>query len=88
MMTIYKYELEIIDHQEIEMPAYAQILKVAFDGALTVWCLVNTGKAKSLRHFRIFGTGQPCNGKHDEYIDTVFDSRGLVWHVFDAGQEL
>jgi len=83
MKSIYKYNLDKTKPgQKIEMPDNAQILKVAYqENELKLWALVDTNIPKREYYMDIFGTG--WNSETDSaYIDTVFDDRGFVWHIF------
>lgn len=80
---IYKYTLSReMSGQVIEMPCNSKILKVAFqDGDLMLWALVDINIPKREYYVDIFGTGWSV-GTKGTYIDTLFDSNGLVWHIF------
>jgi len=84
MITIYKYPIEVVDYQNVEMPIGAEILSAqAQKDILCLWAKVNQGvEGKSLRRFRIYGTGHEVqvDGK---FIDTV-QMGPLVWHVFEV----
>ena len=86
MITIYKYRLNIIGVQEIEMPLNAQILSVQMqDRDITLWALVNTELRPVLRCFRVCGTGYDIRDKEHErltHIGTV-QSASFVLHVFE-----
>lgn len=88
MKTIYKYPLEAIDYQEIEMPASAEILTVQTQrGTPCIWALVDTDNDPEERHIRILGTGHPVRSTKDKfrrYIGTFQLMAGnLVYHVFE-----
>lgn len=89
MASIVKYKLEITDSQFVSMPRGAKLLKVGFQkDDLFVWAMVKNLDTK-LRYFGIYGTGHPIEFYEIEiYLDTVFQNNGLVWHVFDRGEEL
>ena len=86
--SIYKYELEITDNQNILLPIGAQILTVQNqNGKACLWALVDPNKETEARHIEIFGMGQPVlsdMGTSREYIST-FQMHGgqLVFHVFE-----
>ena len=85
MRRIYKYELEITDKQDVEMPLGAQMLSVQMQGdKLCVWALITTGREQEVRHIEIYGTGRDIGNENQMNIfhrGTVQDG-GLVWHVF------
>lgn len=88
MKRIYKYEIPLIAISYVVMPQSAKLLKIGFqEEALFVWALVDVELPLCDRHFRIIGTGWDYHIKIGEYIDTVFQSNGLVWHIFDAGEK-
>lgn len=94
---IWKYELELTDYVELELPAGAEILCVGAQTdfgvdcrkeTLCLWALVYSGddSVTRTRKFRIAGTGHPITeGVHDlKYIGTVFMyDTTLIWHVFE-----
>ena len=83
--SIFKFRLEIVDDQSIEMREEADILSVGLQrGILNVWAMVDPSADMELRHFVIFGTGNPAFDENINFLETVHDySNGLVWHVFE-----
>ena len=86
--TIWKYELEITDNQNILMPIGAEILTVQMqDGTPCLWALLNPEADIEKRYIEIFGTGHPVScdlGSARKYISTFQMSNGeLVFHVFE-----
>jgi D-lyxose ketol-isomerase len=88
MKTIYKYDLEITDKQEIETFECCKILAVKEqDGILRLWALVSTDMPKQKITVEIFGTGNQIPQEHDivdlrlQFIDSVV-MKPFVWHVF------
>jgi hypothetical protein len=89
--TIWKYELGIIDLQEIYMPKGSDILSVQVQQSTLrpcMWVLVDpTCSDMVARRFRIFGTGHQINvgDKGDlNYIGTFQTAGGsLVFHIFE-----
>jgi hypothetical protein len=62
--TIWKYEFEISDRQEIRMPNGAEILSVQVQQSTfrpCMWVLVDPAASDGTvtRRFRVFGTGHP-----------------------------
>lgn len=87
METIWKFELEVTDEQSIEMPYGAEILSVQWQrDKLCVWAMVSpTTLSKSNRSFVIFGTGHSIpDNLNAQFLGTVQDNFGLVWHVFEG----
>ena len=86
-MRIYKYELEIIDHQAIQTgKLYAIPLSVAEQsGKLMLWAATYEDGSLEEEYeivVDIVGTGHPYNDAGKPYIGTVVMSYGAVWHVF------
>lgn len=85
MKTIYKYPLEIIDYQSIEIPLGSEILTVQIQNEIPcIWAIVNPDFIKIKYTFRIFGTGNPIEDDFKgSYIGTYQSQGGkLVFHVF------
>lgn len=83
MMTVYKYPIEIVDEQMIEMPENAHALSVQMQrDKLCIWALVNPERKNKKRRVRIVGTGNDASDVF-QYLGTVQMFNGnLVWHVF------
>jgi hypothetical protein len=88
MKTIYKYTLELADHQTIEVPADAEFLTAQMqNGKLCVWAIVDTDNLTEKEYFVIVGTGSgmPDRPKILQFLGTVQQAGGaLIWHVFRA----
>ena len=86
MKRIFKYSMEIMDRQEVELPAGAKILSVqAQNGLPQIWAMVDDSQAKTdMVHIRIIGTGYEIPDADSlEYIGTVQLINGeCVFHVF------
>lgn len=86
MKRIFKYSLEILDRQEVELPAGAKILSVqAQNGLPQIWAMVDDSQVKTdMVHIRIIGTGYEIPDADSlEYIGTVQLINGeCVFHVF------
>lgn len=86
MNTIWKYTLEVVDSQTVEMPRDAKILSAQMqNGKLCLWAFVNTESPHNERDIVIFGTGhkmpEDCAMSH---IGTIQTTGGyLVWHIFE-----
>lgn len=87
-MRIWKWTLEIVDYQTLEMPIDSKILCVQMQGlSLQLWAICDEEALKEERYFVIYGTGNPLSDNNwaENYIGTVQDSNGsLVWHVFET----
>jgi hypothetical protein len=79
--TIFKYKLEIKDHQTLEMPANAELLCVQVqNNDIYLWALVNMNMPPRDIIIAVYGTGNPINGEFGNYIGTC-QLNGFVWHV-------
>ena len=88
MKTIWKYEL--VSGAAIEMPAGARILHVGEQrGTLFAWAIVDTAAPTVGRTIVVRGTGRGLADKIADlpYLGTVENPRGLVWHLFDGGEQ-
>ncbi len=87
MKTIWKFELEAMDRQFIDMPALSEVLCVQVqDGKPCVWAMVEPKNDLCAMEFRIYGTGHPIdNSEHLKYIGSYQLYGGtLVFHCFEA----
>lgn len=90
MITVFKYPLEPIDSQILDLPVGAKILTAQLQyGQLCLWCEIDTTQPVFPRIFRIYGTGHaiilPDVGSGLKYIATAQDLNGvLVWHVYEV----
>lgn len=86
MKTIYKYPLELVDYQTVEMPVGSKILSVADQGGvLCLWAHVTASNPSAKRMFEIAGTGKPFppnDGAVRVFLGTVV-MNPFVWHVFE-----
>lgn len=84
MSTIYKYELEVVDKQEIELPLDAEILNVQVQhGKPCLWAKVIPSLVPETRVIFMYGTGHPIYEPILKYISTFQIANGnLVFHVF------
>ena len=88
--VIWKYPLDWIGEQYINMPAGAEILTAQTQGAdLCLWALVNPEEPWLGRHLRLIGTGQPVtNASGLRYISTVQIAHAgdpaFVFHLFEV----
>jgi len=83
-MVIWKWPLEMIDHQILEMPIGAKILDVQMQGeTCCLWAMCDPYAAKENRSFTIRGTGQTMPDNPGKYIATFQYSYTLVFHIFE-----
>lgn len=87
--AIWKFPLEIIDWQTIDMPASSEVISVHEQhGLVCIWAKVATGLPITKRGVAIFGTGHALSGSAGKFIGTVLVDHGsLVLHVFDGGEQ-
>ena len=99
MKTIYKYILEPVGAQTLQIPSGAEFLSVQMQhGNLCLWAIVDPEKLLENEYFVIVGTGHPVpeKPKYLQYLGTVQQAArlknlfpehadgALVWHVFRA----
>lgn len=86
MKAIWKFDLEILESQEVRMPEGARVLSVENQmERLVLYALVDTQAPKMERTVHIRGTGHPIAPRliQAEFIGTVKMVDGaLMWHVF------
>lgn len=86
MKAVWKFPLTPhVQEQSISMPYGAKPLCVQMQGETpTLWALVDPDAAKNFRPVLMFGTGHPVSPvvEHGQYIGTVQDPMGYVWHYF------
>lgn len=88
-MKIFKYELEVINSQTLQLPADAVILSVKNQNEkICLWAIVDPDSNKLQdRRIRLFGTGHTFPDAYEEefkFIGTVVQMGGqFVWHVFE-----
>jgi hypothetical protein len=86
--SIWKFELPMTDIARVEMPWSAEPLTVQMqNGKPYIWALVYPEEQKSVRRFRVVGTGWKIGEEEDlgVYLGTVQTDAGFVWHVFQLG---
>jgi hypothetical protein len=60
MNVIYKYPLPIKEKFTLELPKFANIIRVDdVDGQFWLWAIVDTEQPLVLRYFECYKTGQP-----------------------------
>jgi hypothetical protein len=85
MVSVFKYQFEIVDDVSVEMPIGAKVLHVEDQrGAACLWALVDPEATKEVRCFRLAGTGHPIDpATIGEHVAT-WQSGPFVWHLFEA----
>ena len=89
MKRIFKYELEIIEEQTIDLPLSPIFISVmAQEDQVVLYALVDDEKETRPNVIRIVGTGNPFMD-YDEcvYLGTV-QQYGYVWHIFSKRVEV
>ena len=92
MNIIWKFNFEITDYIELEMPKGAEILSVQTQHETPcIWAGITAGNGTEIRKFRVFGTGQPITMNENglKFIGTFQLMNGsFVGHLFeDIGVE-
>ena len=86
-MNIWKYPLEVVPQQTVEMPFGSKILTVQVQQETPcLWALVDPGLYTVRREIHIVGTGHELEISLSalKYINTFQQANGsLVWHVFE-----
>ena len=88
MKTIWKFPLQSIDRQSVQMPQGAEILTVQTQrGQPCLWAIVDDVAPMERRVLEIFGTGHEIHEEMEterKYIGTFqLMSGDLVFHVFE-----
>jgi hypothetical protein len=83
--TIWKFELQVIDHQIVNMPAFAEILTVQMQhDKVCLWARVNPDADREVRIIEIYGTGHAFASvsRQRRYIAT-FQMHSGDFHAFE-----
>jgi len=82
MKTVFKYPIEITEHQQIEMPSGSELRYIDIDpnGVPCIWAVVNTDSPIILADIYIYGTGHPIPAGRN-YLKS-FQQGSKVYHVF------
>lgn len=87
MKTIWKFCLDLIEIQEIEIPKDAEILAVQTQNDQPcLWCLVKSDAKMVKKIIRTFGTGHEIDEDFNgTYLGTYqLDEGNYVYHVFEV----
>lgn len=83
MKTIWKFPLDIVGTNRVDMPVGAHVISVKTQhGRPTIWAMCAPENMLEQRIFRIVGTGHLFNPQGHMHIGTVIID-GFVWHVFE-----
>lgn len=83
MKAIWKFPLDITERQYIEIPSGWHALSVQIQsGRANLWALVNVEADKRSVLVRCYGTGHSCPEDRGDYVGTVQQESGFVWHFF------
>lgn len=90
MKRIFKYDVPVADHFELELPVGAEILTFQSQKeSFYIWAIINDeeGLNDEKRYFRLAGTGHDLtedSPKIKKYIGTAqIAGGGLVFHLFE-----
>jgi hypothetical protein len=83
MTTIWKFQLDLFDEQQIILPVGAKILTAQINqGSICLWAEVEAYAKKENRSIFIVGTGHPLPNCVTKYIATV-QADNFVWHIYE-----
>lgn len=86
MKKIYKYPLNLVEHQFISLPVGAKPLAVKMQREdVCLWALIDAENEMETKSVYIFGTGNPIEEDLTDatYLGTVLMAQdAFVWHVF------
>jgi len=83
---VFKYPIPVTDSFTLDLPEGARPLTVQMQGSQPcLWALIDPSRPKTLRVFRLAGTGHPIEDPGAlSFIATFQMSNGmLVFHVFE-----
>lgn len=91
MHKVWRFALPVNDVVEVEMPAGAELLTVAWQDdnifharGLSLWVRVDPAAPKEVKRFAVVGTGHPApEPEEGKYVGTAFLWNGVVVHVFE-----
>lgn len=82
------WKFPVVGSSAVLMPEGAVILSAGEqDGVICIWAVVNISKPKVERTIEVIGTGWRMDWSARVFIGTVQMLNGLVFHVFDGGEE-
>lgn len=86
MTTIFKYELDITDFNDIAIPQEAEVISIQVQNDIPcIWALVNTDNPVETRRFITVGTGNEIPGCLPMVFVGTYQlpKLGLVFHCFE-----
>lgn len=87
MITIWKFQLPIMERATVVMPEGANVIRVdGIDGALWLWAVVDTEADLEEREFLLFKTGASMDNNGDlQYLGcgAIFLQMELMLYVFE-----
>lgn len=87
MITIWKFQLPIMERATVAMPEGAIIIRIdGLDGALWLWAVVDTEADLVEREFLLFKTGASMDDSGDlQYLGcgAIFIQMELMLYVFE-----
>lgn len=87
MRAVWKFQLDVLDQQKVEMPKDASIIHLEAQGQKPcLWALVDPEQEKEERLFHMFGTGHVLDDDIEglDYIGTFQILNGsFVGHIFE-----
>jgi len=89
MKRIFKYDIPVADHFELDLPLNAEVLTFQSQrGSFYIWAIIEEGLNDEKRYFRLAGTGHDLtedSPKIKKYIGTAqIANGGLVFHLFEV----
>lgn len=83
MKTIWKYPIDIINWQCLNMPANPTLIHAGLDpqGTPCVWAIVEPDEPCEPVSIRVVGTGHPFTSELTQHVGS-FNQGPFVWHVF------
>lgn len=86
-MVIWKFEIELMETQFLNMPIGATVLEVARQGSnICLWAMVNPKNKLEPRCFEVHGTGiempELKDGEKRVFLGSVHFAV-YVWHIFE-----
>lgn len=85
MITVHKYQIDVVDSISVKTSRNARLLHVAkLNEVPFLWALVDTEEPLVSRRIFVCGTGRevPFGAI---YVGTFHEDH-FVWHVFDGGE--
>lgn len=84
--AIWKFPIELVDEQTVEMPIGAEILCAQVQrGIICIWAKVKVENKKVGYTIRCFGTGHEHKVIQGRYVGSVQLQQGaLVFHIFEG----